>query len=228
MSENVATFTGFNQSELNGENIYNIIHSQDHARFSSSLLPAAAATSVSSPWSSPASQNDNQTTPTLSPLPSSTPATGAPSSFSSTSSTAQPPSQQQQQVPSASQSNNSLSTPSTPTAPPPAQQKAPQQRSFNIRLLTKNQAYENIQISSILTPHPGLEENCLVCIARRLPPNERAPGQAPVQQFTTKLLTDGRLIGVDTSGLSGLFRGYIGKVRRHNFEVSGNKLITLY
>lgn len=199
MSENVATFIAFAPSELNGESIYNIIHTADHARFSSSLLPMA----VSSPWSnsSSTSQHDNQMASSLSPIPSTT-----------SSATIQG---QGLQIPSTSQSSNSnlsVPTPTTPIAgqgPPPKQQ---QQRSFNIRLLTKGQTYENMQISSILTPHPGLEENCLVCIARRLPPNERAPGQAPVQQFTTKLLTDGRLVGVDTSGLGGMYKSYIGKV----------------
>ena len=66
------------------------------------------------------------------------------------------------------------------------------QRSFNIRVMVKSLSggdesgqYENMQISAILMPHPDSEENCLVCIARRLPPNERPPG-APVEQFTTK------------------------------------------
>jgi len=54
-------------------------------------------------------------------------------------------------------------------------------------------------------------DNCLVCIARRLPPNERPPG-LPVEQFTTKLSTDGAIVGVDFSGLSAKWVNIIKKV----------------
>lgn len=88
------------------------------------------------------------------------------------------------------------------------------QRSFNIRLSVKSDehnSYENMQISSILTPTNSNVTTSLVCIARRLPPNERLPGGS-IEQFTTKLLIDGHLIGIDNSGVSAGIKEKIGKV----------------
>lgn len=56
------------------------------------------------------------------------------------------------------------------------------------------------------------EGPCLICLARRIPVNEK-PGGATVEQFTMKLDTSGKIIGVDTSGVSSVYSQYLNKVR---------------
>jgi nuclear receptor coactivator 2 len=50
-----------------------------------------------------------------------------------------------------------------------------------------------------------------MCVARRIPQNEKTTG-VPFEQFTTKLDTTGKIIGVDTSGVSSTYSQYLNKV----------------
>jgi nuclear receptor coactivator 2 len=50
-----------------------------------------------------------------------------------------------------------------------------------------------------------------MCVARRIPQNEKTAG-VPFEQFTTKLDTTGKIIGVDTSGVSSTYSQYLNKV----------------
>ncbi|XP_042888857.1 nuclear receptor coactivator 1-like isoform X16 [Penaeus japonicus] len=112
-------------------------------------------------------------------------------------------------------------------------------RSFNCRLLVRPpddqeetmeekqqrvSQYENMQISAVLLPpsylvdkgnsesFEGEGQQCLVCLVRRIPPNERIQG-TPVEQFTTKLDTQGTIIALDASGVSPRYSQYINKER---------------
>jgi nuclear receptor coactivator 2 len=80
------------------------------------------------------------------------------------------------------------------------------------------------QISSTLLPYPSEKAEggdvtsesaevgpCLMCVARRIPQNEKQSG-VPFEQFTTKLDTSGKIIGVDTSGVSSTYSQYLNKV----------------
>lgn len=51
----------------------------------------------------------------------------------------------------------------------------------------------------------------LICVARRIPSAEKHLS-APIEQFTTKLDTTGRIIGIDTSGASSTYSLYLNKV----------------
>ncbi|XP_069691717.1 nuclear receptor coactivator 2-like isoform X10 [Periplaneta americana] len=83
--------------------------------------------------------------------------------------------------------------------------------------------YEIMQISSTLLPYPSEKSEggdvtsestevgpCLMCVARRIPQNEK-PSGAPFEQFTTKLDVSGKIIGVDTSGVSSTYSQYLNK-----------------
>ena len=52
---------------------------------------------------------------------------------------------------------------------------------------------------------------CLMCVARRIPQNEKSTGP-PFEQFTTKLDVSGKIIGIDTSGVSSTYSQYLNKV----------------
>ncbi|KAJ9600431.1 hypothetical protein L9F63_009287, partial [Diploptera punctata] len=111
-------------------------------------------------------------------------------------------------------------------------------RSFNCRFLIKppdNQdetmeekqqrvsKYETMQISSTLLPYSSERTEsgdvtsesaevgpCLMCVARRIPQNEKSTGP-PFEQFTTKLDVSGKIIGIDTSGVSSTYSQYLNK-----------------
>ncbi|CAL4256106.1 unnamed protein product, partial [Meganyctiphanes norvegica] len=98
-------------------------------------------------------------------------------------------------------------------------------RRFNCRLLVKPpddkdetieekqqrvSQYETMQICALLQDSidkseadrfEGEIQQILFCLARRIPPNERVQG-TPVEQFTTKLDTSGKIIDIDNSGLT--------------------------
>lgn len=57
----------------------------------------------------------------------------------------------------------------------------------------------------------GEGQQCLVCLVRRIPPNERIQG-IPVEQFTTKLDVQGNIIAIDASGVSPRYSQYISRV----------------
>lgn len=64
----------------------------------------------------------------------------------------------------------------------------------------------------------GEGQQCLVCMVRRIPPNERIQG-TPVEQFTTKLDAQGIIIAIDASGVSPRYRQYICTVREREKKV---------
>ncbi|CAM1328733.1 NCOA2 (predicted) [Pycnogonum litorale] len=109
-------------------------------------------------------------------------------------------------------------------------------RSFNCRLNIKKceisdgsmeDRYENMQISAVLLPYPGEKaepsdtdtevQNCLVCIAHRIPTSESSSNNnnnvnsTNVEQFTTRLNFNGKIMAVDTSGVSSLYSQYLNK-----------------
>ncbi|XP_073987939.1 basic helix-loop-helix family member taiman isoform X5 [Rhodnius prolixus] len=111
----------------------------------------------------------------------------------------------------------------------------PRNRTFNCRFLVKPpddneqttmeekqqrvSKYENMQISSTQLPHnSGSDKDdesgevgpCLMCVARRIPANEKHLGTA-VEQFTTKLDTQGKIVGIDTSGISAAYLQHLSK-----------------
>lgn len=85
--------------------------------------------------------------------------------------------------------------------------------------------YESMQICSALLPsnNERLDSGdvssespdigpCVMCVARRIPPNEKPVG-TPIEQFTVKLDTTGKIIAVDVSWLSSAYAKYLTKVR---------------
>ncbi|XP_072762163.1 uncharacterized protein [Anoplolepis gracilipes] len=111
-------------------------------------------------------------------------------------------------------------------------------RTFNCRFLVKPpddkdetmeekqqrvSQYETMQICSALLPSntDRLESGdvssessdigpCVMCVARRISPNEKPIG-TPVEQFTVKLDTTGKIIAVDVSWLSPAYSKYLSK-----------------
>ncbi|KAL1124276.1 hypothetical protein AAG570_002046 [Ranatra chinensis] len=116
------------------------------------------------------------------------------------------------------------------------QQQPTRNRAFNCRFLIKPpddtdetmeekqqrvSKYENMQISSTQLPYPGGGGSggsgdsgevgpCLMCVARRIPPNEKHLG-SPLEQFTIKLDTLGNVVGIDTSGVSSAYSQFLNK-----------------
>lgn len=85
--------------------------------------------------------------------------------------------------------------------------------------------YESMQICSALLPSntdrletvdvsPESSDigPCVMCVARRIPPNEKPIGSS-VEQFTVKLDTTGKIIAIDVSWLSPAYSKYLSKVR---------------
>jgi nuclear receptor coactivator 2 len=52
----------------------------------------------------------------------------------------------------------------------------------------------------------------MMCIVRRIKPNEDTSGLAP-ELFITKLDTAGKIIGIDTSGVSSTYSQYLNRVK---------------
>lgn len=52
----------------------------------------------------------------------------------------------------------------------------------------------------------------LICVARRIPNTEKLIN-TPVEQFTTKLEKSGKIMGIDTSGVSSTYSLYLNKVK---------------
>lgn len=111
-------------------------------------------------------------------------------------------------------------------------------RSFNCRLLIKPpddqeetmeekqqriNCYELMHISSTQVPNSSTDQDedssdsgpRLMCVARRIPQNEKAntsTAQTPIEQFTTKLdPTTGKIIQIDTSGITATYTKYLNK-----------------
>lgn len=67
----------------------------------------------------------------------------------------------------------------------------------------------------------------LMCVARRIPQNEKAVG-TPIEQFSMKLDTSGKIVGIDTFGVSAAYSQYLNKVGLVVFEwQSSQKLRSL-
>lgn len=112
-------------------------------------------------------------------------------------------------------------------------------RTFNCRFLVKPpddteetmeekqqrvSKYESMQICSALLPSNSdrLESGdvssessdigpCVMCVARRIPPNEKPIG-SPIEQFTVKLDTTAKIVAVDASWVSPPYSTYLTKV----------------
>lgn len=109
-------------------------------------------------------------------------------------------------------------------------------RSFNCRLLvkppddqdetmeekqTRVNCYEHMHISSTQVPNSSpdhdVEEGAdsgprLMCVARRIPQCEKTTtAQMPVEQFTTKLDTTGKIVGIDNSGVTTVYSKFFNK-----------------
>ncbi|GBN38021.1 Nuclear receptor coactivator 2 [Araneus ventricosus] len=84
---------------------------------------------------------------------------------------------------------------------------------------TRVSQYETMQVSAVLLPHTEKNEtediqtegqNRLVCVARRLPPNEKSNIQR-TEQFVTRLDGRGKIISIDTSCISSAYSQYLNK-----------------
>lgn len=110
-------------------------------------------------------------------------------------------------------------------------------RSFNCRLLVKPpddqdetmeekqqriNSYELMHISSTQVPNSSTDHDedstdsgpRLMCVARRTPQTEKTnttQATTPIEQFTTKLDTTGKIIGIDTSGVTTAYSKYLNK-----------------
>ena len=121
------------------------------------------------------------------------------------------------------------------------EQQPQRNRTFNCRFLVKPpddkeetmeekqqrvSKYESMQICSALLPNNSdrLESGdvssessdngpCVMCVARRIPPNEKPIG-TPIEQFTVKLDTTGKIIAVDVIWLSSPYSEYLSKVSK--------------
>lgn len=127
-------------------------------------------------------------------------------------------------------------------------------RTFNCRFLVKppddkNETmeekqqriskYESMQICSALLPNADRLESgdvssessdigpCVMCVARRIPMNEKPVGTR-VEQFTVKLDTTGKIIAIDVSWLSPAYSKYINKVRGSIVEICRDRILRYY
>ncbi|XP_076307518.1 uncharacterized protein LOC143223427 isoform X3 [Tachypleus tridentatus] len=87
---------------------------------------------------------------------------------------------------------------------------------------TRVSHYESMQISTVLLPHPADHsdnseaetsdaQNFLFCVARRIPSNEQNQGSSGIEQFTTRLDITGKILAIDTSGVSSTYSQYLNK-----------------
>ncbi|XP_022249263.1 nuclear receptor coactivator 2-like isoform X2 [Limulus polyphemus] len=87
---------------------------------------------------------------------------------------------------------------------------------------TRVSHYESMQISTVLLPHPAEHsdnseaeatdaQNFLFCVARRIPSNEQNQGSPGIEQFTTRLDMTGKILAIDTSGVSSTYSQYLNK-----------------
>lgn len=195
VTDNVVSYIKFTREEVLGKSVYNIIHHGDHARFSSNLLPMSISWGNTSGGSS---------------------SSGAGGGSGDASGTG---------------NNNGTGGGSRSRSfycrlmiKPDDQDETMEEKQ------TRVQQYEQMHISSTQVPYShtggasgggmgGLGEPedgtgdagpCLMCLARRVPQCEKAAG-SPIEQFTTKLDTTGKIVGIDTSGVSSLYSQYLNK-----------------
>lgn len=190
VTENVSTHIKFSREEVLDKSVYNIIHHGDHARFSTTLLPSIS-------WG-PASGTGSS-------------ATGAGTSDSNSNSTT---------------NNNGFGGGRSRSfycrlliKPPDDQEETMEQKQQRVN------HYEQMHISSTQVPYSQTSSRgigaadedsttepgpCLMCLARRVPQCEKASGSS-IEQFTTKLDTTGKIVGIDTSGVSASYSQYLNK-----------------
>ena len=213
VSENVTSFLLYAQGELVGKSIYNIIHVGDHPRFSSNLLPMSAIG-----WS--------ETQPTTSSTSSSATAVSKSRCFNSRFMVK--PQQEDEQFSDDNDSDQEFSS-LMKTSTNISNKTATGQTSN--RDNNSAQQYENMQISAVLVPSleskqrqsnassptPGTtasssaDDNCLVCVARRIPVTDKSASNVVVEQFTTRLDLTGKISNIDTSGVSSTYSQYLNK-----------------
>ena len=71
---------------------------------------------------------------------------------------------------------------------------------------------DELNDDSLMIAAANSNEPCLLCIVRRIPQTERVTGaNSSIEQFTTRLDTSGKIIGVDTSGVSAVYSQYLNK-----------------
>jgi nuclear receptor coactivator 2 len=63
-----------------------------------------------------------------------------------------------------------------------------------------------------ITSESAESSRCMICVARRITPNEDTSGVAS-ELFITKLDTTGKIIGIDTSGVSSTYSQYLNRVK---------------
>ncbi|XP_015793777.1 mucin-5AC isoform X2 [Tetranychus urticae] len=80
--------------------------------------------------------------------------------------------------------------------------------------------YQNLQLSVTLLPAPNYDRSSsssngndfvLFCMARRIPQIEDSPMSNNVEQFSTKLDLEGKILTIDTSGVSATYSQYLNK-----------------
>ena len=211
VSENVQQFLRYGQTELVGKSIYNIIHVGDHPRFSSNLLPMSA---IGSGYSWPESQSAST---------SSTASTaGVSKSRCFNSRFMVKPEKEEQFLSDGDDSDPEFTSLKTSANG--------QQSTGGQTLDTNKSKFENMQISAVLVPSleskrqsqassptPGTtagtsaDENCLVCVARRIPVTDKSAANVVVEQFTTRLDLTGKILAIDTSGVSSTYSQYLNK-----------------
>ena len=90
---------------------------------------------------------------------------------------------------------------------------------FKVKKFSSEPNYEKLQLSAALFPAPiqgsssvsNESDNYLVCVARRMPVTDNSPSNIGVEQFSTKLDLTGKIISIDTSGVSSTYSQYLNK-----------------
>ncbi|CAG0878825.1 unnamed protein product [Darwinula stevensoni] len=202
VSDNVSQFLHYTQEELCGKSIYNILHHGDHGRFSSYLLPAAIG------WTS--SETSSQSKNRLfncrflvKPVDDSEEDLGEMGTHShgeKLGATAPGPS-----TPSAPVYDNMQIT--AHLLPFRGDHSGPHKR-HDSSASSPSSPSNQPDLSPPDTS--GESQNYLLCIVRRIPPSEKSQGPT-VEQFTTRLDMTGKIMNIDTSGVSSTYSQYLNK-----------------
>nr|BAU79451.1 taiman isoform 5A_IN-1 [Planococcus kraunhiae] len=192
VTDNVSQFIKYSKDEILGKNIYSIVHPHDHGKFSSILLP----TSVGN-WSQSGSGSGANQQPKHRP-------------FNCKFLIKYSDDSDESVVDNKEHTSNY------------------DQVQISSTLSKGEGTYVSFQISSTLLKGDGvsgsnggngnneISSECgemgpgLICVARRIPTTEKHMSPA-VEQFTTKLDPQGKIIGIDTSGVSSTYSLYLNK-----------------
>jgi nuclear receptor coactivator 2 len=222
VSENVQQFLRYGQTELVGKSIYNIIHVGDHPRFSSNLLPMSAIGSGNFAW--PESQSASTSSSAASTAGVVGGGGGVSKSRCFNSRFMVKPEKEEPFLSSDGDDD------SDPEFSPLKTSANGQQLAVGQTLDPNKSKFENMQISAVLVPSleskrqsqassptPGTtagtsaDDNCLVCVARRIPVTDKSAANVVVEQFTTRLDLTGKILAIDTSGVSSTYSQYLNK-----------------